>query len=229
MKKLTVLMTRTETILGLIYLAYEWILLPIILVVCNLLLGEPLSESQINFLYFLLNFLFVVLFFYRFLKASFLHTRKNPFRCFIGALQGFALYYVSGFLLGILIASFAPDYANLNDQSIGSMAQDSYALIYLGTVILVPIAEEVFFRGILFGRLYGKNRFWAYFVSSALFSLIHISGYITLYDPISIGIAFVQYLPAGIFLAWAYTRADSIFAPILMHMTINQIALLAMR
>jgi membrane protease YdiL (CAAX protease family) len=39
----------------------------------------------------------------------------------------------------------------------------------------------------------------------------------------------VQYLPAGLALAWAYEKADTIWAPILMHMTINQISITFMR
>ena len=42
-------------------------------------------------------------------------------------------------------------------------------------------------------------------------------------------LCFVQYLPAGLCLGWAYARADSIFAPTLMHMIINLIGMLAMR
>ena len=37
--------------------------------------------------------------------------------------------------------------------------------------------------------------------------------------------AFLQYLPAGLCLAWAYTKADTIFAPILIHAIINAVSI----
>ena len=39
---------------------------------------------------------------------------------------------------------------------------------------------------------------------------------------------FLQYVPAGIALGWAYERADSIWAPITMHLIINAIAMLSL-
>ena len=37
--------------------------------------------------------------------------------------------------------------------------------------------------------------------------------------------AFLQYLPAGLCLAWAYTKADTIFAPILIHAAVNAVSI----
>jgi len=39
----------------------------------------------------------------------------------------------------------------------------------------------------------------------------------------------VQYLPAGIAFAWAYEKSDTILTPILMHISINQIGIAALR
>jgi len=42
-------------------------------------------------------------------------------------------------------------------------------------------------------------------------------------------LCFLQYLPAGFALAWCYRRSGSIFASILVHMTVNQMGMLLMR
>ena len=61
------------------------------------------------------------------------------------------------------------------------------------------------------------------------FALIHILGYVGQYTPLEILMAVLQYLPAGLCLAWSYTKADTIFAPIAIHATVNFITLTARR
>jgi hypothetical protein len=53
----------------------------------------------------------------------------------------------------------------------------------------------------------------AYALSILLFSAIHILGYIGRYSPLELTMAVLQYLPAGLCLAWSYTKAGTIFAP----------------
>jgi membrane protease YdiL (CAAX protease family) len=38
-------------------------------------------------------------------------------------------------------------------------------------------------------------------------------------------IAVIQYIPAGIWLAWSYLKGDTIFVPILIHAAVNYITI----
>jgi hypothetical protein len=87
-------------------------------------------------------------------------------------------------------------------------------LVVLAVVILGPIAEEVFFRAVVFNAwLREGSRRWAFIGSSALFALIHISL-----------VAVVPIFLLGIALAWVYARSGTLLAPIAMHATINGIS-----
>ena len=87
-------------------------------------------------------------------------------------------------------------------------------LVVLSVVILAPIAEEVFFRGVVFNAwLREGGRRWAFFGSSALFALIHISV-----------VALVPIFLLGLALAWVYHRTGNLLAPIAMHATVNAIS-----
>jgi len=59
------------------------------------------------------------------------------------------------------------------------------------------------------------------YVSMLVFAIIHIIGYIGQYSALELLMALLQYLPAGLCLAWSYTKADTIFAPILIHAAVN--------
>ena len=97
------------------------------------------------------------------------------------------------------------------------------------TVLLVPITEELLYRGIFFGGLYNRSRIGAFILSTAVFSLVHVAAYAGTVPPLTMFLCFLQYIPAGIALAWAWTRSGSILSPILMHMVINAIGIFAMR
>ena len=91
----------------------------------------------------------------------------------------------------------------------------------LGTVLLAPVAEECVYRGLVFRNLYPISKVAAYIVSMAAFSAVHIVSFLGLYTPLQLVLAFLQYLPAGLWLAWCYTKSGSIYGPLAMHMLIN--------
>ena len=109
------------------------------------------------------------------------------------------------------------------------MSQGNAFLMGIGTVVLVPPAEECFYRGLIFRNLYAKSPCAGYVVSILAFAMIHILGFVGIYTPLELLMALLQYLPAGVCLAWCYTKADTIFAPILLHAAINFISFQALR
>ena len=142
---------------------------------------------------------------------------------------GFVAYEACAWALSEVVSLVFPRFTNYNDSAIANMAATNSFLIFIGTVILVPLAEECLFRGLIFRNLYGKSHWAAYCLSILAFAAIHILGYIGKYSPLELLVAVLQYLPAGLCLAWSYTKADSIFAPIVIHAAINFLALRALR
>ena len=142
---------------------------------------------------------------------------------------GLLIYMAGNGLFSLLVTLFFPDFANINDAAIMEMVQSNYGLMVVGTVLLVPIAEECFYRGLIFRNLYGKHPVMAYILSMVIFSLAHVAGYVLLEDFGTLALCFVQYIPAGLILAGAYDFSGSIFAPILIHTSINLIGILSMR
>ena len=229
MNKLSVTMTRAEKLIGWIYYPIQLFALPFVIALTNLLLGNPFSDSWINVIYFCLNFLFIILIFRSFLVKNVKTAIENPFRCLRYAVVGIIAYWLLSYVVQIFIAFADPEFFNVNDAYISDMVQENYSFLAFGTVFLVPVAEETLYRGLIFGQLYNRNRLAAYMISSAVFSVIHLLNYFGQYDPLLLALCFLQYLPAGLCLGWAYAKADSIWAPILMHITINQIGILSMR
>jgi membrane protease YdiL (CAAX protease family) len=84
-------------------------------------------------------------------------------------------------------------------------------IVVPAVVLLAPIAEEVFFRGIVFNAwLREGGRTWAYVGSSVLFAAIHLSL-----------VSLVPIIALGVALAWAYERTGTLVTPIVMHAVVN--------
>lgn len=229
MKKLTIRTTPLESTLGWCYFVFQLLFLAPALVVINLFLPDPLGEAELNILLFVFNFIAIILILHRFLWKNLQKSFSAPFHTLKTAGIGFILYHISSVLISLLVYTLDPDFVNANDDNIGEMIQNNYTLMSLCTVLLVPVVEETLYRGLIFRCLYEKNALLGYILSTVLFAFIHVAGYIGFYDGLTLVLCFLQYLPAGIFLAWAYVKADSIWAPILIHITVNQIGILAMR
>ena len=226
---LSVFMSPQETANGFVFLLFNYFILPVLLQLLNGLLPVPLRSAVLNVLYYLIQFAVAVCTFHRFLRRSLEAAGQRFWKFLLISVLGFSGYFVSSQLLGLGIRTLFPGFSNVNDASLAAMAQGDLLLIAVGTVLLVPAAEECFFRGLLFGWLHGKNRFLSYVVSTAAFAAIHVMGYLGVYDAVTLLLCFVQYLPAGLFLAWACEKAGSIFAPILIHTAVNAIAVFTLR
>ena len=210
---------------GFCYLAFQLLLLPSALYWVNDQMATPVAESELNFLYYMINFLAVLLIFHDFLARSLSQLLHHPIDALQALILGFVAYYVCFYVIDWLVSLLVPGYTNYNDESIAALSRGNYFLTFIGTVVLVPIAEECFFRGLIFRNLYKKSHWAAYCISIVAFAAIHILGYIGQYSAAELVIAVIQYIPAGVWLAWSYVKGDTIFVPILIHAAVNYITI----
>ena len=218
-KTLTVSTTKQETIFGWMYLAFQLIALPGILSWANETM--ELSEAEYHFCFFVINFIAVLLIFNKYLSRSFTQVLQHPSYFIQAVILGFVAYYACSWGINKLFSWIAPGYTNANDASIAALSKGNFFLMAIGTVVLVPPVEECFYRGLIFRNLYGVSRLAAYLVSMAVFAFIHIIGYIQSYTLWQLILAFLQYLPAGLCLAWSYAKSDTVFSPIVIHALVN--------
>ena len=214
-----------ESLYGGLYLAFQMLFLPSLLFWINDQLPRAFSETELNFVFYLVNFLAIVLIFRKFLGRNLRQLTQHPIEALQAAILGFVAYYACFLLLDRLIRLLVPGYTNYNDASIAALSRGNYALMFLGTVVLVPPVEECLYRGLIFRNLYTSNKWAAYGVSILAFACIHILGYIGVYTPLQLLVAVLQYLPAGIWLAWSYKKGNTIFVPISIHAAVNFITI----
>lgn len=92
-----------------------------------------------------------------------------------------------------------------------------FLVTLIGAGILVPIAEEMYFRGALFTWFRQRYNFpIAMLASSLLFAFGHID---------TAGVVAASFV-LGLVNAWAFEKSKTLWAPILMHITTNSFAVL---
>ena len=218
--KFTPNLTRNEQKYGFIALVLSMVVLPGLLVFA--LPGA--STARLNFINYFIFAAVAVYVLRGFLTRNLAAALRSPFLTLYYAALGYLAHTVLSELSAMLIYTFSNHYVNLNDQNIVSQIGDEMRLMLVTTVILAPIAEECLFRGLLFRGLYDRSPAAAWILSAVLFSAVHVVGFIGVYAPLTLALAFIQYLPAGVALCFAYQRGGSIFSPILTHAIINLMA-----
>lgn len=120
-----------------------------------------------------------------------------------GMLLAIVLYAV-GFGISLLAGAVEVTGVTFNPSSL---------LISLVFFLLVAITEEFALRGFVLERMLqgGMNKFWALFLSAALFSLIHIG------NPNFDFLSFINILLAGILLGSSYIYTRNLSFPIALH------------
>ena len=222
-------LTRQETTCGFVYMAFQFIFLPSLLFAANDTLKGPLNEAELNFLYYFINFIAILVLFHGFLGKSAAQVRQHPAYFCQAVILGLAAYYACFYAVDKTVSLLMPGFSNQNNASVLSMYSQNRFLMFIGTVILVPPFEECIFRGLIFRNLWNKSHWVAYAVSILAFAMVHIIGFLGSYTPLEILLATLQYLPAGLCLAWSYTKAETIFAPIFIHAAVNYITIYGIR
>ena len=183
-----------------------------------------------NGIFGILLFLLFIIIFYLFyskdLKIIFIYKKLN----FSVIIKG--LIYLSSIMTIYYIISFIFDNSFLfnffkyfNDILTGKKNITVYDILVLeklqkprfepfmliGTVIIGPIFEEIFYRGLLYNKLKEiSNAFIAVFISSILFAFLHIPGY-------GFNIKMFSLVLDGILLTYCYEKTNNIYVPILVH------------
>lgn len=222
-------LSRKEKLYGFVWLCFEALFFVPLLQLLNSFLPTPLPQAEVNLIFFTVNFGVVAFLFRHYLIAQIRLVPDVVGKSLAVAGVEFVAYWLVNFLMAQLFLALDPDFSSINDQTIRDLVAEDYFLMFLGTVILVPITEETLFRGLVFRGLYDHNKVLAWVVSVVLFSAIHIISYVGAYPLPTLLLCFLQYIPAAVCLAVAYRLSGSLLAPILIHALVNFVGMVSLR
>jgi hypothetical protein len=140
-------------------------------------------------------------------SPNYLRTRPWAVCCWC------ALASIGTFVPSIFIQEHLPELPNISEDLFNGILLNRWGYVTVG--LLVPIAEELVFRGAVLRELLRLcSRHWtAILLSALIFALIHG-------NPAQMPHAFVM----GLLLGWMYWRTDSILPGVVFHWVNNSVA-----
>ena len=128
-------------------------------------------------------------------------------------------------IIGAVIASLGADlHSSTTTERIGaSQGTMGMLIVVLASSLAAPLAEELFFRGLIFNNLakgLGGSRVsvvLAALLSSSAFAFMHMQGTSSATDFLVLGWTFVM----GMIMCWLARRTETIWAPFVAHATYN--------
>ena len=214
-------MTRTQTILGWIYLLLHVAALPMLIGLLAEFSPDPIPETTANLIYYAVGVVFCLTVMFRFLRRSFDRLVDNLRLCVLTLTLALMLDYALSGVAALALMLVDGLVENPNNATVMELAEQSGGVVKAIGIFLAPIVEEILFRGVLFGSIRPRSRIWAYIASVAAFSLYHVWQYAVIDGNPALLLYALQYFPVSIVLAWAYERSGCIWTSIFFHMGFN--------
>lgn len=222
-------MTRPQRIAGFIYLPLHVLVLPILLGMAAYFLPGGLSLLTSNILYYAIGFSFCLLCFWSYLRQGYDRLLDRLGLNIVAISMGYLINIVLGLLVsGLLVLVLGDEAANPNNELVLDVADLNPRAMMGLAVFAAPVVEEILFRGVLFGSIRPKSRFWAFAVSILAFGFYHVWQLALADMDWRILIYALQYIPVSYALGWVYEKTGSIWAPIFLHMINNGLAMLVL-
>ena len=220
-------LTKTETVLGWLYLPLHAVILPLLLDLYAAV-NPDASPVMLNLGWYAAGAVYVVCALYGLLRRGFDALLDAPWRCVRAMASSLLAIYGLSLLLSMLLLALRPELSNPNNTAAIQMAGLDYGATRAMLFFLAPLVEEALFRGVAFGSLRARSRALAYLVSGALFCLYHVWQYVVLTGNAAALLYALQYVPHAFALAWCYERTGSIWTPVFLHMLLNAFAFLVL-
>lgn len=218
-------LTRQEQIRGLIFFALYFLVFPVLKMgvewFFDHFFGLYLSEAMSAAVYYYIMGVLTMVVFWSFLK--------NALSIFRDFLPENLLAIVTG-ALGALVLQFPVNripwpLENPTAESWREQYAYSYGATIIIVVVLMPIIEEVLFRGLVFGSLRRYSRPMAWVASVALFMLYSVWTYAVVYGDVRYLLLAFQYLPLALAVTWCYDRGGSVWSAAILHAAFDAVTL----
>lgn len=201
-------------------------LLKFIVVELGALIDENMATALLNVL---LDGILVIM-----ALMIFKDSLKEQFKDFFGKLKDNLLFaFVKGPLIvygcsivgGMVSLLFDGGITSENQALLEVLISDHLILMFIASVILAPIFEELLFRGAVFAWIYEIHPILAHVVSGFVFGFVHVMNAV-LSGNVGEIVQVFSYFFMGLGLSYLYEKTDNIYVPMITHAVNNLIAVI---
>lgn len=205
-----------------------WLFVPVFAFLVPLLLGAvvswwpvAVSDAQKYTVYYLIGFLYVLIFLWRFVKSDWMALWDRKLITLLTLLLTHLINLVLSFAIAALTVAIWQDGAEAFASEIPGLSGALPEGMFTPLVLLAPLAEEALFRGVVFGTLRPRSRAAAYIVSIALFAVHSVWQTAAANPGVSFLFLAISTIPVGAATAYCYERTQCIWASALYRALLN--------
>ena len=213
-------MKNTELLPGAIFVPVHIIVLEFLVPMVMEAVAPQLNHYWSNFVYFAVTCLFILIVMHSYLIKSATDLIECCKSALFAIVLGYFGYYILRWLMSLIFWLVGwNDFPALT--GIFSQVRLNSGVMPIVSLILAPVAEEVLFRGVVFGGLRRKSRLMAYLVAFLVYAFYCV--WSSFFSGFGWGllIDFLYYLPASLALCWCYEKGGSVWSSVLLHILIN--------
>lgn len=216
------LMLPGERIAGLWILPIHVLISPILMLIYVYATEDPrILGFRMEAIQYTISLGLILFFMLPYLRRAF-HGLLDRFVSHIWTLLlSYPLYWALWYAVSIFIVVFGGDIILTNFEDISALTRLNFSPLFGLNVILIPVVDEVLFRGVLFGCIRNKNQVLSYIVSVLLYAFSHSWLSLLVSEPSLFPLVLIQYIPLGIIQTWCYERAGSVWVSVIFHMAAN--------
>jgi|GEM_PF-3414679 len=184
------------------------------------ILNIPLVTDNLTFFVYIVLFGSALILFSSHLKASLKCISKDSIGTVLGI--GFATFcgiVASGIFIDVI------GITNSNEAEIDAALNSNFVLSAIVAIIFAPLAEELFFRFVLFNAFKKINNFLSHILVGILFGFFHIWIYVLIEHDYSQLINMPPYIIMSLGFSIVYKKTGNIIWSIIVHAAINIIAI----
>lgn len=215
--------TRGELFRGWVFFALYIGAFPALMGLVQRLAGSELPVAEANVVYYLVCAVLMFLVFWTFLRQGFDRLLDRLPENLFSFAVGLAAAVAVGFAVGLIPLPVE----NPNAMSYPEQFALAPAATVVILVVLMPVVEEVLFRGMLFGNIRRYSRVLAYVIAIPGYAVYCVWQFVYSYGVIDWWylLLAVEYLPMSAALCWCYERSQSIWSAVALHMALNGVTL----
>lgn len=216
-------LTTAEVIRGGVLCLLYLVVFPLVMRWVQSAAGEELPVAETSLVYYLAAVGLVFALFWGYLRRDFTALLDRLPENLAAFCQGLAGW----FLLDLLVRQVPLPVEDPSEQTYAVEFLLAPRATVAIVVLLMPVVEEMLFRGLLFGGLYRLNRPLAWTLSAGGFAIYSVWQFVYSYGVLDLRylLLAVRYLPAGLAFTWCCGRGGSVWAAMFLHMAVSGLTL----
>ena len=221
-------MTPVQKRIGFALLMVHMFLIPILFLAYAVAVdGEAVDSLNVEFRHYAISFVLIVLTMRGYMRREFDGLLDRPIGSVVTLIMSFLAFMTLLYIVSFAIIAIVGDMDADAAETVLDITKVNFEVLFIFRVLVLPVVEEVLYRGVVFCRLVEHRRIVIYAVSILLYIVGNTwTAFVFNFD-IRLFVLALQYVPTGFVCAYCYDRSGNLWTSIIFHMLANALLILA--